>query len=405
MAKRKSRHLRKEFQVILPLALIIAGVFMISKFSFTEEPVYTKQERPLEHTEKNILWRGEPQITTASMYILGDALVQIECIDQARQEDGSYLWDGEMDGIANPAANYDLAFYNQETILGGDHLGITVFPHFNCPQSFGDYMVSKGFNLVSTANNHSLDKGEEAIVNSDTFWKGHPEVVTSGLNVSEEQRHEIAVHEVNGITYAFTAWTYGMNGYETEPGHEYMVNCYRDHEQELMNWVREADQKADIVIVSMHWGVEYTADPDNEQLSLAQQLADAGADIIIGNHPHNIQPVQWLNNGKTLCYYAMGNAINSQDVLEDTSWEEVNTGMASSLVIEKTVQPNGTVEIAIKDVKIDLIFTAYEGTFENIHSVFYKDIEEGLFPDKDAFYQKMIDDVVHRYDSSFQIGL
>lgn len=405
MTKKQTRHLRREFQVILPLALIIAGFFMIRKFSFTEEPVFTKQAKPQEHTEKNILWNGEPEVTSASMYILGDALVQLECSDQARQEDGSYVWSGEMDGVANPAANYDIAFYNQETILGGDDLGITGYPHLNCPQSFGDYMVSKGFNLVSTANNHALDKGEEAIVNSDSYWKGHPEVVTSGLNVSEEQRHETAVHEINGISYAFTAWTYGTDDYETEAGHEYMVNCYRDHEQELLDWVKEADQKADVVIVSMHWGTVYTADPDEEQTSLAQKLADAGADIIIGNHPHNIQPVQWLNDGRTLCYYAMGNMINSQDIPENSTREEINTGMASSLVIEKTVQPDGTVDIVIKDVKIDLIFTAYEGSFENIRSVFYKDIGEDVFPEKDAFYQKMIDEVIHRYDSSFQIGL
>ena len=404
MAK-KTRHLRKEFQVILPMVLIIFGAFLIHTFSLKEEVVCNKQERTAETENINILWTAEPQVTSASMYILGDALVQIECINQAEQDDGSYYWDEEMDGVADPASGYDIAFYNQETILGGDHLGMTVYPHFNCPQSYGDYMVSKGFNLVSTANNHTLDKGEEGILNSIEFWKEKSGVVTSGTNSSDAERKEIAVHEVNGITYAFTAWTYGINGYETEPGHEYMVNCYAGHENELLSWVQEADQKADVVIVSMHWGTEYTPDPDDEQLELAQKLADAGADIIIGNHPHNIQPVQWLNGGKTLCYYAMGNMINSQDVLPATTREEVNTGMASSLVIEKTVQPSGAVDVVIKDVKIDLIFTAYDEDFTNIRSVFYKDLPEDSFPDKDSFFPEMINDVVHRYDNSFTIGL
>lgn len=407
MAKtNKRRHLRREFQVLLPAALIVLGLFLIKTFSFTEPPVYTRQTHTvaeLPSQVNRILWRKETVTTSASMFITGDALVQIECIDQSRTGEDTYDWSYLMDGVTAPAAGYDIAFYNQETILGGDYLGITVFPHFNCPQSFGDYMVSRGFNLVSTANNHSLDKGEEAIVNSDAFWKEHSNVVTSGLNTSQEQRQEIAVHEINGITYAFTAWTYGMNGYETLPGHEYMVNCYRGHEEELLSWVRSAKEKADIVIVSMHWGEEYTPDPDDEQKQLARQLSDAGADIIIGNHPHNIQPVEWIN-GRTLCFYAMGNLVNSQDVLPATTWEEVNTGMAAGLTIEKTIKPDDTVVLEIKDLKVDLLFTAYEGEFENIHSVFYRDVDPELFPDKDSFYQKMVDEVIHRYDSSISVG-
>ena len=403
--KRKQRHLRKEFQVILPAVLIVFGFYLIKTFSFTEPPVYTKQPHTAEQIDRTakVLMRKEPIVSSATMFIAGDALVQIECIDQSRTGEDTYDWSYLMDGSTAPASQYDLAFYNQETILGGDHLGITVYPHFNCPQSFGDYMASRGFNLVSTANNHSLDKGEEGILNSIEFWKKYPDIVTAGTNESQQQREEIAVHEVNGITYAFTAWTYSMNGYETTPGHEYMVNCYRGHESELLNWVRNAKQKADVVIVSMHWGEEYTPDPNDEQLHLAQQLSDAGADIIIGNHAHNIQPIQWIN-GRTLCYYALGNLVNSQNVVDDTTWEEVNTGMASTLTIEKTIQPDDSVDIVIKDVKAELLFTSYEGEFQDIHSVYFQDVSSDLFKDKDTFYQKMIDEVVHRYDSSIQIG-
>ena len=403
MTKPKKRRLRKEFQFILPLCMMVLGYFMIKTFSFSEPVEYTKVEHEGQKLEYKALYRTETITETATMYITGDALVQMECIDQARTGEDSYDWSYLMDGTANMAADYDIAFYNQETILGGDYLGITSFPHFNCPQSFGDYMVSKGFNLVSTANNHSLDKDEEGIENSQEFWKAQSGVVTSGLNSSRDEREAVEIHEVNGITYAFTAWTYAMNGYETSRGHEYMVNCYRGHEQEMLEWVSRAKEKADIVIVSMHWGEEYTDEPDEEQLQLAKQLSDAGADIIIGNHPHNIQPVEWIND-RTICFYSMGNLVNSQDVLPATTWEEVNTGMAATLLIEKTIDVDDTVKIAIKDVKTDLLFTSYTGDFENIHSVFYKDIDPEVFPDKDSFYQKMADDVIRRYDSSITVG-
>ena len=403
MTKPKKRRLRKEFQFILPFSLIIVGFFLIRTFSFSEPAVYNKVEHEAQKLEYKALFRTEKITETASMFIVGDALVQIECIDQSRTGEDTYDWSYLMDGTANAAADYDIAFYNQETILGGDYLGITAYPHFNCPQSFGDYMISKGFNLVSTANNHSLDKDEEGIENSEAFWKAKTGVVEAGLNTSESEREEIDVHEVNGITYAFTAWTYNTNGYETSPGHEYMVNTYRGHEQEMLDWVSRAKEKADIVIVSMHWGDDYTDEPNDEQMQLARQLSDAGADIIIGSHPHNIQPVQWIND-RTICFYSMGNLVNSQNVVSDTTWEDVNTGMAASLVIEKTIDVDDTATVAIKDVKTDLLFTSYTGSFENIHSVFYKDIDPAVFPDKDAFYQKMANEVIRRYDSSITVG-
>jgi poly-gamma-glutamate synthesis protein (capsule biosynthesis protein) len=183
-----------------------------------------------------------------------------------------------------------------------------------------------------------------------------------------------------------------------------MVNQYRGFENEMLDTVAAADKEADFVIVSIHWGTEYTHNPDEEQIRLAQQLADAGADLIIGNHAHNIQPVEWLNDGKTLCYYAFGNAINGQDFPDYTTYDDVNTGMASSLVLSKTVLPDGTVTCEIKDVKIDLLYT-WNINYEEFHSVWYKDLSYDIFPGKASFYQSMIDNVVHAYDSSFEIGL
>ena len=144
--------------------------------------------------------------------------------------------------------------------------------------------------------------------------------------------------------------------------------------------------------------------PDEEQLRLAQQLADAGADVIIGNHAHNIQPVEWLNDGKTICFYALGNMINGQLFPDYTTYDDVSTGIGASLVLNKTINPDGSVSTSIDDVKIDLLYT-WTDYYETFKNYWYKDLDDSVFPGYQEFYQHMIDDVVHAYDDSFEIGL
>ena len=412
----KKRKLRPSIRYVLIAIGILCG-FLLAKTAAgkfeqmlakkdepkQEEPV--PEEIPEETKEEQKEEPKEPVTKTLSLYMIGDALVQTPNDWDAEREDGTYDWSSQMDGIADIASNYDLAFYNQECILGGDYLGMTSFPHFNCPQSYGEYMVSKGFNLVSVANNHSLDKDAEGCINSHAFWEEQKDVVTSGINMSWEERQAIPVYEKNGITYAFTAWTYDMNGWVPPEGMEYLINKYRGCEEELLQWVRDAKQKADFVIVSMHWGTEYTHQPDEEQLWLAQQLADAGADVIIGNHAHHTQPIQWLNDGRTICFYALGNMLSAQTYEGICTWEELNTGIAASLVMEKTEQPDGTVTKQVRDVKADLIFTYNTEVYTHMFSVFYKDLTEDMMPGHDDWYQWHVDNVIHGMDGSIQVGL
>lgn len=412
-AKKRKRRRKIRRSVLTAILIILALLTGVTGYTVLRRPKAsepdTQKETASDKTQEETLPvktpepEPEPQEYSASLFMLGDALVQVNNSDYARQPDGSYDWQPMMDGITNYAKGYDLSFYNQECILGGDELGITPFPHFNCPQSFGDYMISKGFNLVSTANNHSLDKGAEGIEGSDVYWKAHPEIITNGIFVSQEEHDASIIHEINGIKYAFTAWTYDMNGNLCPEGRGYMVNQYRGFEDELLDTVRKADQEADFVIVSMHWGTEYTHVPDAEQLSLAQQLADAGADLIIGNHAHNIQPVEWLNNGNTLCFYALGNLINGQDFPDYTTYDDVNTGMGAALTLKKTVSPDGTVSTSIDDVRIELLYT-WTNNYETFGSVWYDDLDDSIFPGHESFEQSLIDNVVHAYDDSFAIG-
>ena len=391
------RHLRKSIKIIF-IVILIAIVS-------TTGCLLIRRKQPVEKKKETVSATLSPSPSadptrSFSLFMEGDLLYQVSCVKDADNGDGTYDYAKQLDEVTSPASKYDVSFYNQEVILGGDALGFTPFPNFNAPQSLGDYMISRGFNLVSKANNHALDKGPEGIDHSNTYWKAQKSIITSGTNSSQEERDTVPVFQVNGIKVAFTAWTYGMNANVNPDDRPYLVNCYRGHEREMLEDVRKAQEEADVVIVSMHWGDEFTSTPNDEQTSLAQQLADAGADIIIGNHAHNIQPIQRINN-HTMCFYALGNLISSMDVLPGTSLQDINTGMAASLTVTKN--PDGTVEIS--EPNADLFYTWNENNYENIHVTWYRDLTDDILPDHEVYYQNCISSIVKAMDPNVTIGL
>ena len=134
----------------------------------------------------------------------------------------------------------------------------------------------------------------------------------------------------------------------------------------------------------MHWGTEYSMNVNEEQLSLAQQLSDAGADIIIGCHPHVIEPIQWINDGKTIVYYSLGNMVSAQDQLPRI------IGMIGGVTITKTVT-DGVSEISLSDARADLIYTKYDiigGHFYNFRVYPVSDLTEELLPDHESIYRE-----------------
>lgn len=284
-----------------------------------------------------------------SLFVTGDGLIHDSVYTDAQNEDGTFNFAKQLDEVLNVVNNYDFAYYNQETILGGTELGLSGYPTFNSPQEFGSYMVSKGFNLVSTANNHCLDKGFTGVQNSRNFWNSQANVLMSGTNSTEEEYNAIPSMEVNGIKIAFLAFCENTNGINAD--YSWEVNYFPGHEEEMLNKVRQAKSENDVVIVSMHWGTEYSHEVNGTQYSLASQLTEAGADIIVGNHPHVIQPFQWVNNKPV--FYAMGNLISSQLNQENL------VGMVGAIDITK--KEDGT--IVIDNVRADLVYTTMEGTY------------------------------------------
>ena len=243
--------------------------------------------------------------------------------------------------------DYDLAYYNQETILGGTELGLSTYPMFNSPYEVGDAFLDAGFNLVSLATNHTLDRGEKAILNSRAYWNSKKEqVIAAGSYSSEEERDEVIVKESNGIKYGFLSYTVQTNGLTIPSGKNYLVNVYS--KEKVKEDVEKYRDKVDLLMVAMHWGEEYMTYPVNSQKEIAKYLASLGVDIIIGCHPHVVQPIDFIDN--TLVVYSLGNFVSSQVGVERL------TGLMASTDIIKT-EYHGKTTLNFENVMGTLIFT------------------------------------------------
>lgn len=266
----------------------------------------------------------EVSYTTVSFSAVGDNLMNLPVVEAADANAGE-MYDGLYDftpmyqGVADIVATHDLNFIDIETILGGDHLGLTGYPSFNSPAAIADEVADFGWNLATTATNHSLDVGIEGIDNSSATWAAHPEVVVTGTFVSPEDRARIRTVEKNGITFAFLSYTDYLNGIPVPSGYEYAV-ATADTDAMVAD-VTRAHELADVVIVAMSWGSENDFVPNETQRYFAQLLANLGVDLVVGFGPHVIQPIEWYQQldaagnptgSQTLVVFSLGNFLSNQ---------------------------------------------------------------------------------------------
>ena len=311
----------------------------------------------------------------ANMIMVGDALIHSSVYRDANRlaNYNGYDFKPQIEFIKEKVQGYDIAYYNQETILGGTSLGLSDYPTFNSPQEVGDAMLDAGFNLVSLATNHTADRGKNAILASREYWNNQKGVqaVGSYSSIEEKKELETKVLEVNNITYAMLNYTYGTNGMPVSD--DYLVNVwptdtdrinnpatdtkYQAYKDTVKNDIAAIRDKVDVLIVAMHWGVEYTHTPTAYEKDMAEFLSENNVDIVIGTHPHVIQPVEWVGN--TLVFYSLGNFISAQYQNQSTCTNyKCMVGLMSSLTITKTVEGDKK-EIIIDNIENELIYTYY----------------------------------------------
>lgn len=241
----------------------------------------------------------------------GDIMVHQEQIDAAyNPDDNSYNFTGCFEPVKPLLEQADLAFCNLEVVLAGEESGYTGYPAFNAPESLALALKENGFDVVSTVNNHSLDRGEEGIYRTLDHLE-QAGLHSFGTYRTREEREMPLVLDVKGVKIAFTGYTYGTNEIPLPEGKEYLVNLL--DKELIMRDLKKAGELADLVILYLHWGNEYHRYPSREQVAMAEEFLQAGADMIIGSHPHVIQPVEFIKAGsEKLVAYSLGNFISDQ---------------------------------------------------------------------------------------------
>ncbi len=228
--------------------------------------------------------------------------------------DGVYDYSSLYAPVAPYVQAADLAYIKQETHLGGDDFGPRGWPSFNTTDAMADAVVSTGFDLVASASNHSFDWGYfGAVDHSLEIWSQQP-VVFTGTAANEEQAQSIATIERDGIVFSLLDYTYGVNGFSQSDLAPYSVNFI--DENRIRTDVARAHEISDVVLVAMHWGTENQTEPDDNQLYYAQLLADLEVDVVLGSHPHVINPLAWVEGStghKTLVAYSLGNFLSNHE--------------------------------------------------------------------------------------------
>lgn len=272
--------------------------------------------------------------TSVSIVAVGDNLVSDSVLATAKRNGGGkYDFSSVFEKMKSDFQEADIAIINQETMLGGDQFEYQGYPMFNTPNAMGKAVIDAGFDIVQCASNHSMDTRVEGMKHAIKFWKKRKnKIMMVGLNENEAEYNSVPIYECKGIKFAVLNYTYGLNGIPLPEEYSYMVNLMDDkHWDKVKSDIKKAEEEADFTIVLPHWGQEYVQpDPTKEQEQWAAMMVEAGADLIIGTHPHVCEKIEWMkatNGNKALCYYSLGNYTSGQQ-----QWETLLGGMATLTV-------------------------------------------------------------------------
>lgn len=225
--------------------------------------------------------------------------------------DADYNFEPIYEHVADMIKSADIAYINQETLVGGRSGNISGYPCFNSPRAIADTVVGLGFDVVNVAHNHMLDSRNTSFLdNCNSVFKSLG-VEVIGYYPNKESLNNITVIERKGIKVAFLSYTYSTNGIKLPSSSSVVIPYF---EKSLVKkQVELAKKVADVTIVSCHWGVENSYNPNSMQKEYAKYMCDLGVDVVLGMHPHVIQPMEWMtsqNGSKTLVVYSLGNFVS-----------------------------------------------------------------------------------------------
>ncbi len=276
------------------------------------------------------------QKVTITLTAAGDCLMHNTQIWSGLQENGSYRFPTFFADVEDLIKQGDYSSANFEAPMAGAALGYSGYPLFNSPDAAAEAFKDAGFDLIITANNHILDKGFNGAVR--TMQVLHEQGLdTAGTYLSKEDRDKFLIKEIRGVKVGYLAYSYSTNGMPVPAEHPYFFN-FLDQEQILAD-IKALRPQVDVMVLVLHWGVEYSPEPTEEQKDLARQFLAAGIDMILGSHPHVIQPMEVIkiNGQDKFVIYSMGNFISHQNGLERNSGVVLKVKFSKDIASGKTV--------------------------------------------------------------------
>lgn len=264
---------------------------------------------------KNVSTKKQEDKKSFTFVGVGDNLYHEAMYWYQNYRNGYYDFDSYYEMTNKYTQNADLAYINFETLCIGESYGLSGYPTFNGPTEILSSVNKAGFDWWSLSSNHSLDRGADGLLAQiDLIHNEYPNVITTGSHISQEDKNRTLVKEINGIKVGFLGYTYGLNGFSLPEDKPWLIDLI-DKDQ-IKQDMEALNKVSDVQMVSMHWGNEYQTEPTQEQEDLANYLNELGVEVVIGSHPHVIEPAKIIKgkNQNTLVYYSLGNYTSAQDM-------------------------------------------------------------------------------------------
>lgn len=284
--------------------------------------------------EKTEVSVPEDSVLTVTLCFTGDLMCHSTQFNYANVGADTFDFTGVYTEVKTFLSESDFTVGNLETVVAGKNKGYSGYPYFNAPDDFIYALKDAGFDLLITANNHALDQGWDGVKRTIEIINDN-QLYQTGTFVSKEDRDSVRIFEINSITIAFLAYSENTNGLPIPKGKDFAINLI---DEELMknDIVKAREKNVDVVLVHLHFGQEYLREPDDYQKQIVNKIIEYGADIIIGGHPHVIQPVNFFktNNAELdsgFVAYSLGNFVSNQ------RWRYSDAGLILNIQISKNI--------------------------------------------------------------------
>lgn len=364
----------KKLLLILFIILFIFFIFILNKFNKNLRINISTENNSAETTLSNKNTKQDTaEPITFTLTSLGDTLCHnTQYWDAYNSKTDEYDFSYVYEDIKNYTLSSDITIGSLETTFAGKEKGYSNYPTFNTPDSLATALKDIGVDVVSLAGNHALDYGYTGLCRTiDVF--NNIGLSHLGTYKTAEDQEKILIKDVKGVKIAFINYTYGTNGIPLPSGKDFCVNLIdKDFIKKQINQAKE--QNVDMIVACMHWGTEYRTTANSEQKDLANFLFENGVDVILGNHPHVLEPMEkktiTLQDGTTkdvFVVYALGNFTADQR-------DEITR---DSAILNLTITKNSDSKISIDKVNYVPIYM-YKNTNVSTHKFKILDIEKTI---------------------------